>query len=114
MVLPAPDGPTSATIWPGSTVKLTSKRTWAETVVSRTATDSREARETSSAVGYRKSTWSNSMVAGPGGTGRASGASVIIGGRSSTSKTRSNETSAVMTSIWTLDSAVNGPYRRVR
>ena len=56
MVLPAPEGPTSATSWPGSTSNDTSKRTWLDTVVSRTATDSREASDTSSAVGYRKST----------------------------------------------------------
>ncbi len=49
VVLPAPDGPTRATSWPGSAMKLTSNRTWWETVVSRTATDSSEARETSSA-----------------------------------------------------------------
>ena len=51
VVLPAPDGPTRATSWPGSAVKLTSKSTWEETVGSRTATDSSEARDTSSAVG---------------------------------------------------------------
>ena len=73
MVLPAPEGPTRATSWPGSAVKVTSKRTCWEAVVSSTATDSSEASETSSAAGYRKSTWSNSMRAGPAGTGRASG-----------------------------------------
>ena len=35
------------------------------------------------------------------------------GARSSTSKTRSNETSALITSTRTLDSAVSGPYSRV-
>ena len=38
----------------------------------------------------------------------ASGRSVIIGGRSSTSKTRSNDTSAVITSTRALASAVIG------
>jgi hypothetical protein len=39
----------------------------------------------------------------------ASGLSWMAGGRSSTSKTRSKETSAVMTSTCTFDSAVIGP-----
>jgi hypothetical protein len=39
----------------------------------------------------------------------ASGFSVIAGARSSTSKTRSKETSAPITSTRTLDSAVSGP-----
>ena len=51
VVLPAPDGPTSATSWPGSAVKVTSNSTWLDTVGSRTATDSSEASETSSALG---------------------------------------------------------------
>jgi hypothetical protein len=38
---------------------------------------------------------------------------VIIGFRSSTSKTRSNETSAVITSTRTFASAVSGVYSRV-
>ena len=45
--------------------------------------------------------------------GRRPGFSVISGFRSSTSKTRSNETSALITSTRTLDSAVSGPYSRV-
>jgi hypothetical protein len=53
VVLPAPEGPTRATRDPGSTVKLTSSRTWwgLAGVTSGTATDSREARETSSGRG---------------------------------------------------------------
>ena len=47
-----------------------------------------------------------------GGSRSASGFSSIIGGRSSTSKTRSKLTSAVITSTCTLDSAVSGPYSR--
>ena len=37
---------------------------------------------------------------------------VTIGCRSRTSKTLSNETRAVITSIRTFDNAVNGPYKR--
>ena len=51
VVLPAPDGPTSATMWPGSTVKETSWRTSLRWPASSTATDSSEASETSSALG---------------------------------------------------------------
>ena len=49
--MPAPDGPTSATIWPGSTVKSTPLRTGAFSVRSRVTTSSRVASETS--VGAR-------------------------------------------------------------
>ena len=51
VVFPAPDGPTSATMWPGSTVKETSWRTSPRWPASSTATDSSEASETSSALG---------------------------------------------------------------
>ena len=44
----------------------------------------------------------------------ASGSSSIMGTMSSTSKSRSKETRAVMTSRLTLESWVSGPYRRVR
>src|SRR5664280_361478 len=56
VVLPAPDGPTRATNWPGSAAKVTSNSTCWETVVSSTANDSSEANETYSAEGKRKST----------------------------------------------------------
>src|SRR3954453_20724539 len=46
------------------------------------------------------------------GSATASGASRIIGSRSSTSKTRSKLTIALMMSTRTLESAVSGPYRR--
>jgi hypothetical protein len=51
---------------------------------------------------------------GADGRLRAPGFCCTIGSRSSTSKTRSKLTSAVMTSTRTLDSAVSGPYSRVR
>ena len=109
MVLPAPDGPTSATSWPGSATNETSWSTCWLGRWSRTATASSEASDTSFAVGYAKSTWRSSTVLGPPGTSTASGASWIIGSRSSTSKTRSNDTSAVAMSTLTFDSEVSGP-----
>ena len=51
VVLPAPEGPTRAISSPGSAWKVTSKRTWLRAVFSSTATDSREASETSAALG---------------------------------------------------------------
>ena len=49
--LPAPDGPTSATICPGSTVKSTPRSTGAFSVRSSVATSSRVASDTSAALG---------------------------------------------------------------
>ena len=51
MVLPAPEGPTSATIWPGSATKLMSVSTWPLSRDSLRATTSSEASEISSARG---------------------------------------------------------------
>ena len=51
VVLPAPEGPTSATICPGSTVNETSWRISLRAPDSSTATDSSDASETSSALG---------------------------------------------------------------
>ena len=51
VVLPAPEWPTSATMWPAGTVKLTSRRVSSTGSLRRVATDSREASETSSAPG---------------------------------------------------------------
>ena len=51
VVFPAPDGPTRATSCPGSAVNDTSKSTGCDAVRSRTATDSSEASDTSSALG---------------------------------------------------------------
>ena len=50
------------------------------------------------------------MDAAPPGSGVAPGFSATIDFRSSTSKTRSKDTSAVITSTLTLDSDVSGPY----
>ncbi len=78
MVLPAPDGPTSAVSVPAGTRKLTSLST--QCVPARSgsgsAIDSSEASDTSLAVGYRKQTPSNSMsgaVAAGAGQRRGSG-----------------------------------------
>ncbi len=90
-------------------MKLTSRSTSAVGASPSTATDSSEASETSSLVGYVKLTWSNSIRAGPRGNAVAPGFSATIGGRSSTSNTRSKETSAVMMSTLMLESAVSGP-----
>ena len=81
-------------------------------MVSGFATDSRDAREISSARGYENLTLLNEILSGPDEIGLASALSRTIGVRSSTSKTRSNETSAVITSTRTLESAVSGPYNR--
>ncbi len=51
VVLPAPDGPTRATSWPGRAVNETSNRIWLDGLWSSTATDSSDANDTSSAVG---------------------------------------------------------------
>ena len=75
---------------------------------SRVATASSEASDTSSAIGYEKSTCASSIVAGPRGMVAASGTSSIIGTRSRTSKIRSNDTSVVMTSRFRLESWVSG------
>src|SRR5207245_1639355 len=79
---PAPDGPTSATIWPGSTVNETPRSTGSVVVRSSTATSSREARETSAADGYRNHTSRNSTRPTRAGSGRASGCSWMPGLRS--------------------------------
>ena len=121
MVLPAPDGPTSAVSWPDGARKLTSCRTPAAAAGrsgTGSAIDSSEASDTSDADGYRNDTSSN-WISGaacsppsPGtraGSTTASGRSAISGLRSSTSKTRSKLTSAVITLICTLDSDAIGP-----
>ena len=81
---------------PGSATKLMSCSTAVRGVSSSRATASSDASETSSAPGYEKSTWLKRSSAGPGGIGRAFGLSLIIGSRSSTSKSRSKLTIADM------------------
>ncbi len=51
VVLPAPDGPTRATISPGSARNDTPRSTSCDAALSRTATSSSEASDTSPAVG---------------------------------------------------------------
>ena len=118
VVLPAPDGPTSATMEPAGTSNETSCSVSAVGSLRCPATDSREASDTSSARGYRNVTPARETEAPPAATAvrrsTASGFSATDGSRSSTSSTRSNETSAVITSTWTFAIAVSGPYRRVR
>ena len=75
---------------------------------SSTATSSSEASDTWSARGVGEPDVAQAHADRPVGQARASGRSVIIGGRSSTSKTRSNDTSAVITSTRALASAVIG------
>ena len=92
MVLPAPDGPTSATICPGSTVNDTS---WRTCCGRRGVEDGHglERRE-GHLVGRRVAERDVVELDGRGAPRRrvtASGFSSIIGGRSSTSKTRSKD-----------------------
>ncbi len=121
VVLPAPDGPTSAVSFPDGARKLTSCSTPAAEAGrsgAGSAIDSSDASDTSDADGYLNDTSSNSISGAPTapvpsatsrGRTTASGPSVISGLRSSTSKTRSKLTSAVITLIWTLDSWAIGP-----
>jgi hypothetical protein len=90
-------------------VNDTPRSTSADTVRSSVATSSSDASDTSAALGYRNRTSRNSIRPVPGGTGVALAGSAIDGCRSSTSKTRSNDTSALITSTRTFDSAVSGP-----
>ena len=110
VVLPAPEGPTSATSSPGATLKLTSRRIQALSSSRSVAPvcSSSEAIDDIAADGWRNQTWSNSTR--PTGSTRstAPGRLEISGGKSSTSNTRSNETSAVRTSTRALASWVRG------
>ncbi len=54
------------------------------------------------------------MDAGPRGIATADGFSLTMGSMSSTSNTRSNDTSAIITSTCMLERAVRGWYRRPR
>ncbi len=111
VLFPAPEGPTRAVNEPAAAVKETSRNTGSlESTDSSRATDSRDARETSAAVGYVKLTESNSTPRAPDGNPRGSAGSRTNGSRSRTSNTRSKDTSAVMTSTRTLLRAVSGPY----
>ena len=110
VVLPAPEGPTRATIWPGS---------GGEGDVAQHLAGRARCRD-----GHRLQRGQRHLVgggvaeldvveldgAGPSAAAaRRPGCSATMGLRSSTSKTRSKLTSAVITSTCTLDSAVSGP-----
>ena len=109
MVLPAPDGPTSAVMVPGLAVKVSPFRTTPLSTVSGFATDSSEESEISSAFGYAKETFLNSTAKSLPTNSLAFGRSCTMGAKSKTSKIRSNETKAVITSMRTFESAVSGP-----
>ena len=98
VVLPAPDGPTSATSWPGSAVKRRRREDPVRRLVARrraAASASSDAIDTVGGRGWRNHTSSNSTC-GPGGDEvvRRRGGRRWRGGESSTSNTRSNETTA--------------------
>ena len=122
MVLPAPDGPTSATSCPGGAVKVTSCSTCWPGCPARARQRDRLQRRQRHLVGRRvrndtgrtrcRARRPADRCDAAARSGTASGFSATSGGRSSTSKTRSKLTSAVITSTRTLDSAVSGPYSR--
>ena len=119
VVLPAPEWPTSATMWPAGTVKLTSCERVAVDLVAQ-GRDGLEGGQRD-LVGARVAEADVVELDGRAVLLRpaarrslASGFSATVGSRSSTSSTRSKLTSAVITSTWTLDIAVSGPYRRPR
>ncbi len=100
VVLPAPEGPTKATCWPGSAVK---------------DTPCRVGRACAAASGYANTTSRNSTrPTGPGAacTGIAPGASLIAGTRSRNSKIRAKIAAEVCTSSETRMSPMSGISRR--
>ena len=110
VLLPAPDGPTMPVKVPGFTVKVMFFKTSPLVGISGFAIISNDARDISSAFGYEKETFSkvNSGLLVCSFT--AFGASTTIGFKSSTSKTLSKDTSALITSTRTFERAVSGPY----
>ena len=109
MVFPAPDGPTRAVRVPGSAVNETPFKISPESTVSNFAADSKDAKEISSAFGYRNETSLNSTRGIDVFSAVAPGLLVTIGAKSRTSKTLSKDTRAVITSIRIFERAVNGP-----
>ena len=112
VVLPAPDGPTSATSWPGSATNETSKRTCCPPDV----LEHGYGLERGERDLFRPGVPEIDVVERHPGRPRVAqplrqALSAIIGGRSSTSNTRSKETSAVMTSTCTLDRARQRPVQ---
>ena len=90
-------------------MKVNPFKTSPDATVSALATDSSEAKEISSAFGYENPTFLNSIFPFEDFSAIAPLLSLTIGSRSRTSKTRSKETSDVITSIRTFDNAVKGP-----
>src|SRR5581483_1475357 len=105
VVLPAPDGPTSAVMVPGSAVNDTPRSTGA---VGSPVPDpsgrgaSRLGMDTADAAGYWNHTSSTSTRPRGATKGTASGDSVMAWGASSSSKQRSNDTMAVSRSTRAL------------
>ena len=109
MLLPAPDGPTIAVSVPGSQLNDIPRSTSPLSTNSGLAAASNEAREISSALGYAKKTFSNAIAGIALEILLGFALSLTIGSRSKTSKTRSNETKADITSTRIFESAVSGP-----
>ena len=110
VLLPAPDGPTIPVKVPGAAVKDIFLSTSPLIIISGFAAISREAKDISSAFGYEKETFSNFNSGLLVSSAIAFFESTTIGCKSKTSNTLSKETSALITSTLTLESAVNGPY----
>ena len=108
VLLPEPDGPTTASIWPGPTSMSMSWSTMRPGSPG-TVSVSREATEVSLAAGYRNDTPFSARCPWTGCGSTASGASATGLGASSTSNTRSKETNADMTSTRALVSWASGP-----
>src|SRR2546425_11689651 len=119
VVLPAPLGPTGATIWPGSATNETPRRIGSDGSVDRPSAGpplaSSEAIDTSDGAGYRNQTSSTSMrpLTRPAASrGAALGLSAVARGASRTPKTRANDTRAGRRSTRAEARAVRGEYRR--
>ena len=112
VVLPAPDGPTSATNSPGETSRLTPSSAGptglSPSVDGSGAAGASDARAAASVGGYVNRTSRNSTRPTGRRRGRAPGRSGTAFGVSSTSKTRSNDTIAVMMSTRALVRLVRG------
>ncbi len=108
VLFPEPEGPTTPSIRPGSTLRSMSRRT-RRLASPLGASVSSEATELSSAVGYRNDMFLIRTWPPAGMDSTASGASASGFGASSTSKTRSNDTKADSTSTRALVSWARGP-----
>src|SRR5579859_6826691 len=115
VVFPAPDGPTSAVIVPGSTTNEIPCSTSADgSADSLEPSASSDAIDTAEEAGYRKRTSSATIRPLTGlGSGIAPGLSSMTRGASSTSNTRSKDTRAVSTSTRVEARSVRGEYSLV-